>query len=47
MAYVTNRLKGKPYTQVLPYIKKGVYDLPNYTDILDLLDRAFGDPNRI
>lgn len=47
MSYVTNRLKGKPYAQVLPYIKKGVCDLPDYSDILDLLDRAFGDPNRI
>lgn len=47
MSYVTNRLKGKPYSQVLPYIKKGVCDLPDYTDILDLLERAFGDPNRI
>jgi hypothetical protein len=47
MSYVTNRLKGKPYAQVLPYIKKGVCDLPDYSDILDLLDRAFGDPNRV
>lgn len=47
ISYVTNRLKGKPYAQVLPYIKKGVCDLPDYADILDLLDRAFGDPNRV
>ena len=47
MAYVTNRLSSNPYTQILPYIKKGVYQLPDYKDILTLLDRAFGNPNRI
>jgi hypothetical protein len=47
MAYVTNRLSGDPYAQILPYIKKGVCQLPDYEDILTLLDRAFGDPNRI
>jgi hypothetical protein len=47
MAYVTNRLSGDPYAQVLPYIKEGVCQLPDYKDILTLLDRAFGDPNRV
>ena len=47
MTYVTGRLKGKPYSQVLPYIEKGLCKLPDYTDILDLLERAFGDPNRV
>jgi hypothetical protein len=47
MAYMTNRLSSNPYAQILPYIKKGVYQLSNYKDILTLLDRAFSDPNRI
>jgi len=47
MTYVTSRLKGQPYAQILPYIVKGVCRLPDYEAILDLLDRAFGDPNRI
>jgi hypothetical protein len=47
MAYVTNRLKGQPYAQILPYIQKGVCQLQDYDKILDLLDRAFGDPNRV
>ncbi|TKA66112.1 hypothetical protein B0A49_10924 [Cryomyces minteri] len=46
-SYVTNRLKGQPYSQVLPYIQKGVCQLSDYEDILDILDRAFGDPNRV
>lgn len=46
MTYVTNRLKGAPYAQILPYIYEGVFQLGDYTDILDILERAFGDPNR-
>lgn len=47
MTYVTNRLKGQPYAQILPYIQKGICQLPDYEDILSILDRAFGDPNRV
>lgn len=47
MTYVTNRLKGAPYAQVLPYIHRGVCQLKDYDQILDILDRAFGDPNRV
>jgi hypothetical protein len=47
MTYVTNRLRGPPYAQILPYIKEGICQLPDYKDILDLLDRAFGDQNRV
>lgn len=46
MTYVTNRLKGVPYAQILPYIREGVCQLNDFTDILDILERAFGDPNR-
>lgn len=47
MAYVTSRLRGDPYAQVLPHIREGICQLKDYNEILDLLDRAFGDPNRI
>ncbi|KAG0158110.1 hypothetical protein PDIDSM_5623 [Penicillium digitatum] len=46
MTYVTNRLKGIPYAQILPYIRDGICQLNDFTDILDILERAFGDPNR-
>lgn len=45
MTYVTNRLRGAPYAQVLPYIKRGICQLEDYEEILQILDRAFGDPN--
>jgi TolA-binding protein len=47
MSYVTGRLKGRAYAQVLPHIKAGECQLPDYQDIINLLERAFGDPNRI
>jgi hypothetical protein len=47
MAYVTNRLSGNPYNQVLPHIQKGVCQLRDYEEILQLLERAYGDPNRV
>jgi hypothetical protein len=47
MTYVTNRLKGAPYAQILPHIRRGVCQLTDYDAILDILDRAFGDPNRV
>ena len=46
-SYVTSRLSGQPYAQILPYIHRGVCQLNDYEDILDILDRAFGDPNRV
>ena len=47
MTYVTNRLSDSPYAQVLPYIKDGLCELSDYHEILAILDRAYGDPNRI
>ncbi|VTO92596.1 unnamed protein product [Fusarium graminearum] len=47
MSYVTGHLSGRAYAQVLPHIKLGECQLPDYPDIIDLLERAFGDPNRI
>jgi hypothetical protein len=46
-SYVTSRLSGPPYAQILPYIHKGVCQLPDYEDILNILEQAFGDPNRV
>jgi len=47
MSYVNSRLSGSPYAQVLPYIVRGICQLPDYEDILELLERAYGDPNRV
>lgn len=47
MGYVTGRLTGIPYKQVLPYITNGLCSLPDYDDILQLLENTYGDPNRI
>ncbi|KAG0155295.1 hypothetical protein PDIDSM_870 [Penicillium digitatum] len=44
MTFVTNRLKGTPYAQILPYIRDGICQLNDFTDILDILERASGDP---
>jgi hypothetical protein len=43
--YVLSRLEGLAYQQVRPYIRFGIPQFPDYGDILDLLERAFGDPN--
>lgn len=47
MSYVTNRLEGTAYAQVLPYILDGECQLNDYPDVLRVLDHAFGDPNRV
>jgi hypothetical protein len=47
MAYVTNRLTGTPYSQILPYIRDGVCQLTDYPQVLQILERAYGDPNRV
>ena len=47
MSYVTNRLEGPAYAQILPYILDGECQLPDYPDVLRVLERAYGDPNRV
>ncbi|KAI7137118.1 hypothetical protein KC316_g16709, partial [Hortaea werneckii] len=47
MSYVSSRLTGTPYAQVLPHIKNGVCQLEDYQQVLQILDNAYGDPNRI
>ena len=46
LAYLTSRLEGPAYSQILPYIKDGKIKLTDYPDALAILNRAFGDPNR-
>lgn len=47
MSYIISRLSSTPYAQVLPYIKDGACCLPNYGDILGILERTYRDPNRV
>jgi hypothetical protein len=47
MTYVNSRLSGTPYSQILPYIQGSVYQLNDYSEILKILERTYGDPNRI
>lgn len=47
MSYVTNRLEGQAYAQILPFILEGECQLPDYPDVLRILERAYGDPNRV
>jgi hypothetical protein len=45
MTYVNSRLSGTLYSQILPYIQGGIYQLDDYSEILKILERAYGDPN--
>ena len=47
MVYVCSRLTGAAYSQILPYLKEGIITLRDYKDILNTLETAFGDLNRI
>lgn len=47
MSYVNSRLKGLAYAQILPYTRHGACQLDDYEKILNKLERAFGDPNRV
>ncbi|KAG7003723.1 Transposon Tf2-9 polyprotein [Fusarium oxysporum f. sp. conglutinans] len=45
MAYVNSRLNDESYKLIQPYIRHGTCRLPDYYDILDILHKAYGDPN--
>jgi hypothetical protein len=45
MSYVNSRLSGILYSQILPYIRNGVCRLDDYSEILEILERAYSDPN--
>jgi hypothetical protein len=47
LAYVQGRLTGVAYAQVSPYIQNVAHQPSDYEGILDILEQAFGDPNRI
>ena len=47
MSYVTSRLSGLPYDQILPYIHEGICSLDDYPAILQILERSYGDPNLV
>jgi len=47
MAYVTNCLTGTLYAQILLYIHDSVCQLKDYLQVLQILERAYRDPNRI
>lgn len=46
LAYAMSRTTGKAKEQVLPYIKEGAIELENMTAFYELMENAFGDPNR-
>lgn len=43
MRYVASRLEGRAFELILPYASRGDYGLTDYEEILDMLNRAFGD----
>ena len=48
LAYVASRLSGPAYALVQPHIGiDGICHLSDYPAMLNLLERAYGDPNRI
>jgi hypothetical protein len=47
MAYVTSRLTGLAYAQVAPRIRFGKHQFSDFEDILNLMEEAFGDPDRV
>ena len=47
LTYLTSRLQGIAYAQLQPYSRNGVFHLQDYQEGLDVLERAFGDPNKV
>lgn len=47
LTYVAGRLTGKAYNLILPRMIRGVPQFPDYVNLLDYLEIAFGDPDRI
>jgi hypothetical protein len=43
MRYVVSRLTGKAFDLIVPYSNNGDFSLSDYSDIIDMLERAFGD----
>ncbi|KAH0358939.1 hypothetical protein KCU65_g10167, partial [Aureobasidium melanogenum] len=47
LIYVAGRLKDDAYNLILPKIQYGVPQFVDYQQLLDYLDQAFGDPDRV
>jgi len=47
LAYVASRLSGFAYELILPKVKFGIYQFVDYPQMLEYLEKAFGDPDRI
>jgi hypothetical protein len=47
MTYVASRLGALPHAHIIPWNQNGLYLLKDYEEILEILDKAFGDPNRV
>jgi hypothetical protein len=47
MTYVNSCLSGTPYSQILLYIQGSVCQLDDYSEILKILEHAYGDLNCI
>jgi hypothetical protein len=47
MTYVNSLLSGTLYSQILLYIQGSVCQLDDYSKILKILERAYGDPNHV
>lgn len=47
LIYVAGRLTGRAYELILPKISNGIPQFPDYTDMLEYLEQAFGDSDRV
>lgn len=47
MLYVAGRLTGKAYALMLPKIQYGIPQFVDFAQMLEYLEKAFGDPDRI
>ena len=47
LAYAVGFLKGKAYEQILPLIDEGNINIPIAEALITLLDKAFGNPDRV
>jgi hypothetical protein len=47
LAYVAGRLQGRAYDLILPKINYGIPQFVDYSAMLEYLEQAFGDPDRI
>ena len=47
MTYVAGRLTGSAYALMLPKIQYGIPQFVDYPLMLEYLEKAFGDPDRI